>query len=86
MESETVSLTIIDHEKNVGYPTYWHARGYGLFAANPLGQAIFSEGKEALNFKLDQGESVTFKFRILVHNGSKLSKEAIDESFADFNK
>ncbi len=86
VEAETVSLTIIDHEKNVGYPTYWHARGYGLFAANPLGQAIFSEGKETLNFKLNQGESVTFKFRILVHNGSKLSKEAIDESFADFNK
>jgi hypothetical protein len=86
IEAETVSVTIIDHKKNIGYPTYWHARGYGLFAANPLGQAIFSEGKEALNFKLDQGESVTFKFRILVHNGSKLSKEAIDESFADFNK
>ncbi len=86
MEAEMVSLTIIDHEKNVGYPTYWHARGYGLFAANPLGQAIFSEGKETLNFKLNQGESVTFKYRILVHNGSKLSKEAIDESFADFNK
>ena len=86
MKAETVSLTIIDHEKNVGYPTYWHARGYGLFAANPLGQAIFSEGKETLNFKLNQGESVTFKYRILVHNGSRLSKEAIDESFADFNK
>jgi len=86
IEAETVSLTIIDHEKNIGYPTYWHARGYGLFAANPLGQAIFSEGKETLNFKLNQGESVTFKFRILVHNGSKLSKKAIDESFAYFNK
>ena len=86
MDAETVSLTIIDHEKNVGYPTYWHARGYGLFAANPLGQAIFSGGKETLNFKLNQGESVTFKYRMLVHNGSKLSMEAIDESFADFNE
>ena len=86
METETVSLTIIDHEKNVGYPTYWHARGYGLFAANPLGQAIFSEGKETLNFKLNQGESVTFKHRILVHNGSTLSKEAINQSFNEFNQ
>ncbi|MGB5497754.1 MAG: PmoA family protein, partial [Maribacter sp.] len=86
MEAETVSITIIDHEKNVGYPTYWHARGYGLFAANPLGQAIFSKGKETLDFKLNEGESVTFKYRILVHNGSKLSKETIDKSFADFNK
>ena len=31
----------IDHPQNPGFPTYWHARGYGLFAANPLGQKIF---------------------------------------------
>lgn len=86
MEAETVSLTIIDHEKNVGYPTYWHARGYGLFAANPLGQVIFSEGKETLNFKLNKGESTTFKYRILVHNGSALSKAEIDQSFNEFNQ
>lgn len=86
MEDEPVSITIIDNRKNVGYPTYWHARGYGLFAANPLGQAIFSEGKEKLNFKLNQGESVTFKYRILVHDGSELTKEAIEKSFEDFNK
>jgi len=85
MEDETVSLTIIDHNKNVGYPTYWHARGYGLFAANPLGQAIFSEGAQALNFKLNKGESTTFKYRILVHNGSALSKTQIDASFNEFN-
>lgn len=86
MDTEMVSVTIIDHEKNVAYPTYWHARGYGLFAANPLGQAIFSEGKETLNFKLDKGESVTFKYRILVHNGSALSTEAINQSFNEFNQ
>jgi len=86
MNDEDVSVTIIDNEKNVGYPTYWHARGYGLFAANPLGQAIFSEGKETLGFEMKKGESTTFKYRILVHNGSALSKEAIDQSFSEFNQ
>lgn len=86
MNHEAVSVTIIDHEKNVGYPTYWHARGYGLFAANPLGQSVFSEGKENLNFELNKGESTTFKYRILIHNGSSLSKEKIDKSFGDFNQ
>ncbi|WP_422083620.1 PmoA family protein [Ulvibacterium sp.] len=85
IEGETVSITILDHKKNIGYPTYWHARGYGLFAANPLGQAIFSEGKEVLNFKLNENESVTFKYRILIHNGSKLTKDALDLSFEEFN-
>ena len=86
MEAETVSLTIIDNEKNVGYPTYWHSRGYGLFAANPLGQAVFSEGKETLNFKLNKGDSTTFSYRILVHNGSVLSNAEIDASFNEFNQ
>src|SRR6266481_3412385 len=39
---EPVTITILDHPANPGFPTYWHARGYGLFAANPLGQKIFS--------------------------------------------
>tara|TARA_R110002167_G_scaffold36675_26_gene115811 strand:+ start:3016 stop:4095 length:1080 start_codon:yes stop_codon:yes gene_type:complete len=83
---EVVSITLIDHPKNVGYPTYWHARGYGLFAANPLGQAIFSEGKEILDFKLQKSESVTFRYRMMIHNGSELSKAIIDGAFEDFNK
>ncbi len=85
IEGDTVSVTILDNKKNVGYPTYWHARGYGLFAANPLGQAVFSEGAEALNFKLNKSESVTFKYRLLIHDGSGLKKEAIDQAFTEFN-
>jgi hypothetical protein len=82
---EDISLVILDHPGNVGYPTYWHARTYGLFAANPLGQAVFSDGKEVLDFKLDAGESVTWKFRILIVSGSKLNKEIIDKEFEVFS-
>ena len=35
--AEPVAIAILDHPQNPGHPTYWHARGYGLFAANPLG-------------------------------------------------
>lgn len=66
IEGEPVALVIIDHPSNVGYPTYWHARGYGLFAANTLGQKIFSDGINELNFSLKKGESVTFKYRLVV--------------------
>ena len=47
IDDEKISLVILDHTENVGNPTYWHARGYGLFAANPLGQEAFSDGSEA---------------------------------------
>ncbi len=40
IKGEQVALVIIDHPSNIGYPTYWHARDYGLFAANTLGQNI----------------------------------------------
>ena len=79
MEDEPVSISIIDHPNNVGYPTYWHARGYGLFSANPLGQKVFSKGKKVLNFSLNEGESVTFNHRLLIHSGSILSAEKIKQ-------
>ena len=63
---EPVTIAILDHPSNPGYPTYWHARGYGLFAANPLGQKALSNGKEELNFALDAGKSVTFRHRVLI--------------------
>ncbi|MGK7396341.1 MAG: PmoA family protein [Candidatus Cyclobacteriaceae bacterium M3_2C_046] len=85
MEGEPVSITIIDHPQNVGYPTYWHARGYGLFSANPLGQKVFSEGEEELNFKLEPQESVTFKHRIIVNSGTDISSEEINNQFDTFS-
>jgi hypothetical protein len=86
-DRETISLAIIDHPKNVGYPTYWHARGYGLFAANPLGQKIFSNGKEEMNLTLKQGEQTTFRYRIIIHGGnSELSTAQIEGYTKDFAK
>ncbi len=73
---EQISVVIMDHPDNVGYPTYWHARGYGLFAANPLGQKVFSEGKETLNFKLKPQESVTFRYRMIIYSGDTPASKA----------
>ena len=83
---DKVAIVICDHPKNVGYPTYWHARGYGLFAANPLGWSIFTKGKESLNYSIPAGKSVTFRYRVVIHNGSDLSDEAINALAADFAK
>ncbi|MEN8203010.1 MAG: PmoA family protein [Bacteroidota bacterium] len=83
--NEKVALIIFDHPDNVGHPTYWHARGYGLFAANPFGQATFSDGAEdPLNFSLNPGESVTFKYRILIHSG-EIQAEEINEEYREYS-
>src|SRR5580692_6298877 len=80
---EPVTITILDHPENPGFPTYWHARGYGLFAANPLGQKVFSNGKEELNFSLAPHASVTFRYRIVI-SSAILSPEASEALYQDF--
>jgi len=80
--NDSVSIAIIDHPKNPNYPTFWHARGYGLFAANPLGEKVFTNGKSTKNLQLKKGEDVTFRYRIIVADGNnalpaeKLNREA----------
>lgn len=69
--ADSVSVTIIDHPGNPNYPTFWHARGYGLFAANPLGEKIFTNGLAVKNMTLKKGKSVTFRFRVLINHGSQ---------------
>ncbi|MEP7377322.1 MAG: PmoA family protein [Chitinophagaceae bacterium] len=87
MGNDSISITIIDHPQNPNYPTFWHARGYGLFAANPLGEKIFTNGKSAKNLQLKKGESVTFRFRIMVDDGNKTSSpEQLNESADKFAK
>jgi hypothetical protein len=85
-DGKDVSVTIIDHPSNIGYPTYWHSRGYGLFAANPIGQAAFSKGKETLDLIIKKGESVTFRFRVVVHEGTNLTPEQITQLAQEFAK
>jgi hypothetical protein len=80
---EPVTITILDHPENPGFPTYWHARGYGLFAANPLGQKAFSNGKEELDFSLAPHASVTFRYRILI-SSTLLTPEATEAAYKDF--
>ena len=80
---EALTIAMIDHPKNPGFPTYWHARGYGLFAANPLGQKIFSNGRETMNFALEPGASATFRYRIVVLEG-RAPAERLEREFTDF--
>lgn len=83
---EKISLVICDHPKNQSYPTYWHARGYGLFAANPLGAKDFTNGKEELNFSIPSGKSVTFRYRVIISSGFQLTDAEINAYADDFGK
>lgn len=61
-----ITIALFDHPSNTGYPTYWHARGYGLFALNPLGRSVFSKGRDSLNLTLQPRQSKKFTYRIVI--------------------
>ena len=79
-DGKTCGIAIFNHPESVNYPTYWHARGYGLFAANPLGQFMFQKGRKVeepkpFNLTLNPGESALFQFKLIVYEGEKTSDE-----------
>jgi Family of unknown function (DUF6807) len=75
---EKISLVICDHPKNPCYPTYWHARGYGLFSANPFGWKDFTKGEEQLDYKIPAGQSITFRYRVIISSGNHLDATEIN--------
>ncbi len=84
LEEEEVSVILLDHPSNPGYPTHWHARGYGLFAANPFGQAAMHPDQTPLNFRLTQSESVTLQYRVVIHSGPRPSNHDIRRIYSRF--
>lgn len=67
-------IAVFDNEDNERYPTAWHIRNYGLFAANNL---FFKGG-----LTIKAGESLTYKYRICVFEG----EQNIAEKFLNYVK
>jgi hypothetical protein len=71
---KTIGLAIMDHPGNPRHPTWWHARAYGLCAANPFGTRAFEGKKQPKgDFLIASGESVTFRWRLVLHRGDAKS-------------
>lgn len=71
VNGKTVGVTIFDSPYNYGYPTYWHARDYGLFAANPFGGKDFTgDEKKDSSMTIDYTDSVKFVYVVLIHDGA----------------
>jgi gluconolactonase len=75
------TVAIFDHPDNVNHPTWWHARKYGLFAANPFGVHDF-EGQPAGTGqrRIARGETIAFRYRILVADG-EAAPAALTQAF-----
>ncbi len=73
-EGKTYGLAIFHHPESVNFPTYWHVRGYGCFAANPVGQfdfqKEFQDDPKKRNLVIKKGESADFGFRVLIYENT----------------
>ncbi len=70
LEGEKLGVAIFDHPANPKHPTYWHARSYGLFAANIFGERDFYNDKSRDgSVTLAPGESLRFRYRVVIHPG-----------------
>ena len=66
----TVGIAVFDHPGNVGYPTYWHVRNYGLMTANPFGLSYFLDDSSVDGSYVIPAEGLlTFRYRMFVHAG-----------------
>ncbi len=63
IDGHLYGVAIFDNEKNERYPTAWHIRNYGLFAANNL---YFKGG-----LTIPKGETLTYRFRLCFYEDTQ---------------
>lgn len=71
IDGQALGIAIFDSPKSFRHPTYWHARGYGLFSANPFGTKEFTHNSDQDGaYTIPAGKSVRFRYRVLIHEGN----------------
>lgn len=79
-----VSVAMYDHPANLRHPTTWHARDYGLIAANPFGLHDFlRQQKGAGIHRVGQGDTLELRYRVEFFNAI-VTPETIERKFHSF--
>ncbi len=84
VDGAPVAVTILDSPENPRHPTTWHARAYGLFAANIFGlHDFYNDPKRDGAFRLKAGERLRFRYRVLIQEAN-FSPAAIEREAERF--
>ena len=83
VDGEHLGIAFLNHPSSYRYPTRWHVREYGLFAANPFGlkslDSKLGDGKTILK----RGEQLKLKHRLIFHVGDPESAK-IEEAWQQY--
>ncbi|MBL9124011.1 MAG: PmoA family protein [Planctomycetaceae bacterium] len=86
VNDEVVGVAILNHPASFRFPTTWHVRTYGLFAANPFGWHDFTgDSAQDGSHTLAAGEKLTFRYRVVFHKGDE-KQGAIAEQFSKYSQ
>ncbi len=87
VDGKTLGIAFFENPANPRHPTRWHARDYGLFAANPFCEHDMDKTKAPGegDFKIPAGQSVTFRYRLLIHQGDAEQAHVADR-YAEYLK
>jgi hypothetical protein len=81
---EDVGIAVFDHPRNLRAPTYWHARAYGLLAANPFGVKAFTrDRRQDGRYPIPAGGTLVLRYRVVIHHGDPLQAQ-IAEAYREF--
>ena len=82
--NEMYGIAIFDNVRNFRYPTYWHARDYGLMTANMFGWTYFTGDKSNRgDYILSKGGSLKFNYRVYIHRGDHIEAR-VKEAFINY--
>ena len=70
VEGKQRGIAVFDHPTNLRHPTWWHAREYGLFAANPFGIHDFTGGPAGEgDHVVPEGGTLALRYMVVFHEG-----------------
>jgi hypothetical protein len=86
LDGQKVGIVILDNPQNFNHPPRWHSRAYGLFAVNPFGVHDFDpQSSEKGGHTLNAGDSLRFRYRVIIHPGD-VPKKKIADWYSDYSK
>jgi hypothetical protein len=81
---ERLGIAIFDHPRSFRHPTFWHARDYGMYTANPFGwHDFYGDPSVDGSHLLPQGASLQFHYRVYLHRGDA-AEAAVGEHYHDY--
>jgi hypothetical protein len=82
LNGKTYGVAIFDHPQNLRHPTWWMARDYGLFGANPFGRHDYEKLPDQPHigdYTIPAGGTLTLRYRFYFHTGDEKAAHIADQ-------